>query len=42
MSEKSPARWVTSLRTDGKVDVSLRPPGPKAKIAEGVAKVLAP
>jgi len=32
--------WVVKVRDDGKVDVSLRPPGAKAKISDGVEKVL--
>jgi hypothetical protein len=28
------------VRADGKVDVTLRPPGAKAKISDGVAKVI--
>lgn len=32
--------WVTKVRRDGKMDVSLRPPGAHRKIADGAARIL--
>eukprot|EP00960_Hanusia_phi_P075489 768431-Hanusia_phi.AAC.17 len=32
--------WVLKVREDGKLDVTLRPPGAKAKISDGVERIL--